>query len=735
MKGISVLSFGFTRGIWEGERGEDFRRMMGYAEHLDDYVIVTNSYKHHRLERYQLAPHVEAIPTNAFCPADSILRMFSIGRAVLRKRRFTLLQAQDPFFSGLVAVLLGKLFKLPVNVCIYGPNVFDKNWIQSHWSHRFLGQLGRWVLHRSRSIQVDGKMTERSFLAAGFTPDRVALKPVVPTNFDRFLNIVRQPRDPSKPVQLLFVGRFCGQKNVPVLIEALRLLKERTKQPFELRLVGEGPDKAALQQLITDAGLGEIAKFTGTATRDEISGVFAGADIFVLSSDYEGYARVLMEAAASALPIVTTAVSGADEAVADGQTGYIVPVGSASAFSEKLGKIVEDHDLRARMGTAARDHIRPQLDPSRNTPGQLAIWKRMANDSTKARPKHLLLFNLATDTKHPILGFTTQWIRELAARCESVHVITMLAGVIDVPANVHVYSVGREHGYSEAKRFVEFYRHLFHILRTVPIDGCFAHMITIFSILAAPVLRPRRIPIVTWYAHPSVTPTLKLAHLASNRMVTSLPSAYPYKHDKLTIIGQGIDTKIFAPVPGVVSEPRSVLCVGRISPVKDHGTLLRAVAKLDCRVTIIGATAGAKDEAFLASLHALAAELGITQRVNFVPSVPPTELPAHYSRCDVHVNLTPAGFGDKVAWEAMSCARPCLVANTEFRETLGDYPDDLLFKHGDPDDLAAKLSALLARSDEDRAKIGQHLRSQVERLHSLPALAESILNEVAASRS
>ena len=733
MKGLSVLSFGFTRGIWEGEKGEDFRRMMGYAEHLDDYVIVTNSYKRHGLAHYQLAPHVEAIPTNAWCALDSILRMFGIGRAVLRERRFTLLQAQDPFYSGLVAVILGKLFKLPVNVCIYGPNVFDKNWIASHWSHRFLGKLGRWVLSHSRSIQVDGKMTERSFLAAGFAPDRVALKPVVPTNFDRFLNIVREPRDPAAPVRLLFVGRFSGQKNLPVLIEAIRLLKARTKQPFELRLVGEGPDKSALQQAIDKAGLTSIVTFPGTATRDEIAGVFAAADIFVLSSDYEGYARVLMEAAAAALPIVTTAVSGSDEAVAEGATGSIVSVGDSPAFSEKLALLVEDHALRTRMGTAARAHIRPQLDPARNTPGQLAIWKKMADVSRHALPKHLLLFNLATDVKHPILGFTTQWIRELAARCETVHVITMLAGVIDVPANVRVYSVGREHGYSELRRTLNFYRHLFHILRTVPIDGCFAHMITIFSILAAPVLRLRSIPIVTWYAHPSLTPTLKLAHLASHRMVTSLPSAYPYRHDKLTVIGQGIDTTLFAPQAASVQD-RAILCVGRISPVKDHATLIRAAAKLDCTLTLLGTTAGPKDEAFLASLHTLAAELGITNRVTFAPPIPPTELPAHYSRCDIHVNLTPAGFGDKVAWEAMACARPCLVANDEFRETLGDYPDDLLFKHGDADDLAKKLAALLARSAEERTTIGQHLRAQVQRLHSLPTLADRILNEVAASR-
>ena len=179
---------------------------------------------------------------------------------------------------------------------------------------------------------------------------------------------------------------------------------------------------------------------------------------------------------------------------------------------------------------------------------------------------------------------------------------------------------------------------------------------------------------------------------------------------------------------------RAVLCVGRISPVKDHPTLLRAVAKLDCRLTVLGATAGAEDERYLATLHRLAAELGIAHRVTFVPSVPPTELPAHYSRCDVHVNLTPAGFGDKVAWEAMSCGRPCLVANADFRETLGDHSEGLLFKQGDDQDLAKKLYALLSHSVAERDAIGLYLRAQVERLHSLPTLADRILREVAAAR-
>ena len=86
MSGLSVLSFGYTRGLWEGEGAEDFQRMMGYAEHLDEYVIVANSYKRHGLKPRRLAPNVEAIPTDAFCFADSFFRMLRIGARVLRER-------------------------------------------------------------------------------------------------------------------------------------------------------------------------------------------------------------------------------------------------------------------------------------------------------------------------------------------------------------------------------------------------------------------------------------------------------------------------------------------------------------------------------------------------------------------------------------------------------------------------------------------------------------------------
>lgn len=347
----------------------------------------------------------------------------------------------------------------------------------------------------------------------------------------------------------------------------------------------------------------------------------------------------------------------------------------------------------------------------------------------------LLVFNLATDIDDPILGFTTHWIGALARRVECIHVITMRAGRLDVADNVRVHSVGKEKGYSEARRVVEFYRILWRLLRHERIDACFSHMIPLFTMMAAPLLKARRIPLVTWYAHPTVTWVLKAAHEVSDQVVASIASAYPYKHDKLTPIGHGIAVDVFAPGNDATrSAPPIILCAGRLSPVKDHPTLLNAAGLLrqdgstPFQVVIVGGPATANDEIYAKSLRRQVQELHLDDIVSFEPAVPMRSLPVWYRRCTVHVNMSPLGFGDKVAWEAMACARPCVVANEGFRETLGRYQLELLYRHGNARELAERLRWVLELSQPERDAIGNYLREQVVLLHCVDSLARRLVN-------
>ncbi|MGH7794180.1 MAG: glycosyltransferase family 4 protein [Candidatus Binatia bacterium] len=347
----------------------------------------------------------------------------------------------------------------------------------------------------------------------------------------------------------------------------------------------------------------------------------------------------------------------------------------------------------------------------------------------------ILYFCLAVDTEDPILGFTAGWIRELAERVEFVHVITMRVGRAEVPGNVRIYSVGKERGYSEPRRAFEFYQILMNVLRKDHVDICFAHMMPLFTVLGGPVLKAKRIPIVTWYAHPSLTWILRLAHHLSRQMLASVTTAYPYKRDKLIAIGQGIDTKLFSPDAAVPpDEPPVVLCVGRLSPVKDHPTLLQAASLLrqtwnrPFRIVLVGGPGAPRDESHVRSLHEQMSELGLENIVHFEPAVSMEKLPLWYRRCAVYVNLTPTGSGDKVAWEAMSCGKLCVAANDGFRETLGKYAALLLFPHGDAESLAARLHWALSLSEGERQRVELYLREQVVNGHSLNGLATKLVD-------
>jgi glycosyltransferase involved in cell wall biosynthesis len=150
----------------------------------------------------------------------------------------------------------------------------------------------------------------------------------------------------------------------------------------------------------------------------------------------------------------------------------------------------------------------------------------------------------------------------------------------------------------------------------------------------------------------------------------------------------------------------------------------------DWHLVILGACPGEGDVRYRARLEAEAASLGIESRVWFEPAVPPDQLPHHFRQCAVHVNLTPAGFGDKTAIEAMSCGRPCLFANLDFLAGLGDPGRSFHFEPGSVPALRQVLGEVLAWSPQRRREAAQPLRIWVEENHSLHGLARRIAAEL-----
>lgn len=153
---------------------------------------------------------------------------------------------------------------------------------------------------------------------------------------------------------ILCVARFSDpRKNVALLLEAYAELQQRLQDLPALCLIGDPPSDEA-QSRLQELGLAEKVRLLGPKQGDELAQLYRDARFFVLSSNEEGLAIVLLEAMASGLPVVSTACGGPATVVRDGETGFLTPVGDAKALAGAMEKLLTQPELCERMGRAGR---------------------------------------------------------------------------------------------------------------------------------------------------------------------------------------------------------------------------------------------------------------------------------------------------------------------------------------------------------------------------------------------
>lgn len=152
--------------------------------------------------------------------------------------------------------------------------------------------------------------------------------------------------DKNKTI-IVNVARFVAQKNHHLLIEAFERVVNMAKTErinVELWLIGDGPLRESIENLVKEKGLNKQVKFLGTRT--DVSKILNQCDIFVLSSDYEGFAITLIEALACGLPAVATSVGVIPEVLENGKTGFFVPPGDVEGLSAALFDLVKNEGKR-----------------------------------------------------------------------------------------------------------------------------------------------------------------------------------------------------------------------------------------------------------------------------------------------------------------------------------------------------------------------------------------------------
>jgi glycosyltransferase involved in cell wall biosynthesis len=151
------------------------------------------------------------------------------------------------------------------------------------------------------------------------------------------------------------VGRLEPRKGTGTLLSAFAALRAEGRFDAALVVVGDGPLRAELAAEAARLGVAAHVQFLGD--RADVEGVLAALDVFVLPSRTEGMSNALLEAMATARPVVATAVGGTPEVVSDGQTGLLVPADAPAAMATAIRRLLADHDLAGRLGAAARQTV------------------------------------------------------------------------------------------------------------------------------------------------------------------------------------------------------------------------------------------------------------------------------------------------------------------------------------------------------------------------------------------
>lgn len=369
---LRVLALGMGAMLaMEGESTNDTtRRQIEYGACFAEYTIVVRTPNCPRVyqPRY-LGRNIKVLPTLSDGNLSTFLSMTRIGAQVLQEQHFDVITVQEPVLCGSVGLWLRRRFNIPLQVQLHGAYLDNPYWFAERPANHIFNVIGKEVTRRADTVRVVSQMIEEYVLQQFRFPSERVIRCPVRVHLAIFENAdgTRLRADyTARGVDhlVLFVGRFCKQKALGVLLQAFAQVME-TCPTARLILIGDGPEREAVLRMAAILGVAQAIEQTGWLPPSRVAEYMAASDVHVLPSGYEGLARVLVEASAAGIPSVATERAGPPEIVRDGETGYRVPHDDPSALAKKVIHLLRHPDVARRMGQNARRLVHAEYDPAR----------------------------------------------------------------------------------------------------------------------------------------------------------------------------------------------------------------------------------------------------------------------------------------------------------------------------------------------------------------------------------
>lgn len=275
---------------------------------------------------------------------------------LVAKIRPDLIHAHWLIPQGFWAVVIKKLFSIPVVITAHGADVFSLR-------NPVVNIVKKWIVNNAdRVVTVSSALADvlRADTNSHRHPDIISMG-VDGSLFspDKKNDAIRAQYDIHGPF-LLFVGRLTEKKGVRYLVEAMSLVINDFPEA-KLLIVGQGELEQELREQVQNRGLGEVVFFAGAVANALLPAYYATAEIFigpsvqVKNGDTEGLPVTFVEAAMSGCLVIGTNVGGIEEVLIQGQTGYIVPPENVESLAQTVISVLQNKEALSKVRTKGRE--------------------------------------------------------------------------------------------------------------------------------------------------------------------------------------------------------------------------------------------------------------------------------------------------------------------------------------------------------------------------------------------
>lgn len=335
---MKILTLSLDNSIFD-KQSDLARRTLEYGALVERYVVIVPAGKSGQVD---LSDKVKVFAIGGGNKFLRLFRIYNLAKKILQQEKYDVVSVQDFYYLALIGILLSRKFKVGLEVQVHG---FEK----------YCGlrkMIAQYVLPRANAIRcVSQRLRKQLIDDFGVAEEKIMVVPIFAEN-----KTGKELKKDKNGQVFLTVGRLVSVKNIRMQIEAMAEVVKKYPQS-ELWIVGDGSEKGLLASKIAGLRLENNVKLLGQKNREELDSIYAGADIFLLTSNSEGWGLAVIEAAKCSLPIIMTDVGCAGEVIIDNVSGLIIPIGNKQALIEAMEKLLQDIVLRQKLSESAKQAV------------------------------------------------------------------------------------------------------------------------------------------------------------------------------------------------------------------------------------------------------------------------------------------------------------------------------------------------------------------------------------------